>query len=232
MNKPLFSFITILLSIGFAFFYVKPEYTLVEGRSANLTTLADIAKGSGRIKKLINDTEKNLNGVDSADLARFDMFLPEVIDPIRFANNIQRIGFTNGVVLENIKVEEPAVGTSKNIGLNSSGQSQQGGAIQGVVNTFSMGSKGDQTQRTTLDGMISGAVLEKKYATTKTSFGFTSTYEAFGKFLFDIEKSLGLINVTALSFHPSIETTDVKKIKRGSPPMYQFTVTIETYSLK
>lgn len=203
MTKPFFSFIIIVISLGFAFFYVRPEYSLVQERSADLATLAVTSKSSSMIKTLINETEKNLNSVNSADLARFDIFLPETIDPIRFANNLQHIGITNGLVLENIKVEEPARNTQDGAGTQSSP----------VV----------QSQ---------GAALEKKYATTKANFTFTTTYEKFHIFLNDIEKSLGLINITTLSFQPVVEAPDPKKIKIVGPQIYQFTVAVETYSLK
>lgn len=179
------------------------------------------------IKTLINETEKNLNSVNPEDLARFDIFLPETIDPIRFANNLQHLGTTNGLVLENIKVEEPVRGVA--------GDSAQGGvalAAQGLTNTFSLGTKISQA-----DGLIAGSgssrtASEKKYVTTKANFTFTATYEKFRIFLNDIEKSLGLINITTLSFEPVVETPDSKKIKSVGPQIYQFTVAVETYSLK
>lgn len=207
MTKPFFSFIIIVISFGFAFFYVRPEYSLVGERRADLDTLMVTSKSSNMIKTLINETEKNLNSVNSVDLARFDIFLPEVIDPIRFANNLQHIGITNGLVLENIKVEEPARNTQDSAGLSA----------------------GNQPSPIT---QPQGAVLEKKYATTKTNFTFTATYEKFHIFLNDIEKSLGLINITTLSFQPVVETPDPKKIKSVGLQIYQFTVAVETYSLK
>lgn len=235
MNKSLVSFIVILLSLSFAFFYVKPEYSLVQQRSTDLANLTRTSESSAKIKALIGETEKNLNRVEPADLARFDVFLPEVVDPIRFANNIQHIGLRSGILLGNIVVEEPAKDSQKTAASNSGLPSVLGGAARGIDNTFSLGSKVNQAQGTNLETGATGSAQGKNYVATKSSFTFTSTYEAFGKFLFDMERSLGLINVTALSFRPVTVAADAKKTKNvepATPPMYQFTVSIETYSLR
>lgn len=228
MTNPIFSLIVILLSVGAAFFYVRPEYTLVQKRGADLVALTETAKKSSSIEGLISKTEKDLDSVDPADLARFAVFLPETVDPIRFANNIQHVGVVNGIVIEDLKVEEQSTGAST----NTAEASSAGGAARGVTNTFSLGSKVDQAQGATLGGSVAGVAKERNYATTKATFSFTTTYEKFSLILNDLEKSLGLINVTDLSFAPAEDVATTQKSKKPEPPAYRFLVTIETYSLK
>lgn len=208
MFKPIFSLIVIILSVIFAFFYVVPEYNRAQEYRVDLAKLIQISKNADEIEILIGQTEETLKSVDATGLSRFAVFLPETSDPVRLANNLQRMGLANGVVLQNIKVEESVAGIQKSANEN----------------------KTEQGNWATKSGTVSG---DKKYATTKANFTFTATYEAFGKLLFDVEKSLGLINITALSFAPVPVVVDTKNTKQvESPPLYQYVVAVETYSLK
>lgn len=223
MTKPFISFAVLILSIGFIFFYVVPAYNLNQERRGDILSLTKILSTSSEIKTLIDKTKQNLSGIDPAGLARFEAFLPEKIDAIRFANNIQYIGRKNRIVLSDIKVEEPANDTQKS--------STTGGttATQGVVNTLSV----DQAQGVTTAQTGVGVVTTPgKYATTKATLSFSATYETFQLFLGDLEKSLGLINLTSLSFSLLPGDTTAKNPKTSVAPTYQYVMEIETYSLK
>ena len=79
-----------------------------------------------------------------------------------------------------------------------------------------------------------GAGATKKYVTTKASFSLTTTYEKFLILLSDLERSLGIINITGLSFQEhkeSLGTRDIRNTQKGTL-LYKYTVEIETYSLK
>ena len=228
MLKPIFSFIVIVISAIFTFLYVIPEYSRVQERRGDLAKLIEISKNAGEIETLISQTEETLKSVDLTRVARFAVFLPETPDPIRLANNLQRLGLANGIVLQNIKVEEPVISTQKSV------RSNGGGVLQTAASIFSAGSNTGQREGTTEGGSANIVPEDKKYATTKASFTFTATHEAFSKFLFDTEKSLGLINITALSFVPVPVTSvvvDTKKNKQEAPLLYQYAVAVETYSL-
>lgn len=229
MNKPIISFAAILLSIVFVFFYVMPAYNLNQERRGDIESLKKILSASSEIKTLINKTKKNLSSIDSAGMTRFGVFLPETIDPIRLANNIQSIGIKNGIVLSGIKVDEPAKSAQ---GGKASGA---GSVSQGFMNTMSLNAKMDQAQGgTASQGSLgqAGGAPDNKYAPTKVSFDFTATYETFQLFLNDLQSSLGLLEVSSLSFTPAAEKTDTKSAAASSVPNYKFTMTVETYSLK
>ena len=191
-------------------------------------SLNETLKNSDRIKTLIDQTKQNLNSINSEEGARFAVFLPETIDGIRFANNIQHIGQINGIVVEEIKIIPVPDGV--NAGQNGSAAKQS--LLQGVVNTFSLENKIQSPQAVSPAAPKTATTNGKKYATTKAHFSFSSTYESFQLFLNDLEKSLSLLNVTSLSLVPETETTSTKKINGASPIIYQFTVELETYSLK
>ncbi|MEK7568813.1 MAG: hypothetical protein AAB497_01730 [Patescibacteria group bacterium] len=219
MLKPIFSLIVIILSVGFAFLYTIPQYNDFKERRDNLATLTEVFKDADKIKKLISETEETLNTIESDNLSRFEVFLPETSDPIRLANNLQKLGIANGITLEDIKVERGADKSQKD-------GSNAGGILQGVTNIFA---SGDSAQKESVDAAGAG---EKNFVTTKANFTFVATSEAFHNFLYDTERSLGLINVTTLSFTPIQVATDSKKPKQEAPAIYQYTVAIETYSLK
>lgn len=232
MLKPIFSFIVIILSAGFAFFFVKPEYRHMVERRTDLATLAGIFKDTDKIRSLIDQTEETLQSIDPADLARFAVFLPESADPLRIANNLQHTGFANGIVIENIKVEELGNGGQKNDAQKGNSQSSLSGATSGAVKTFSLGSKVEQAQGVMGGSSKTTATGGSNYAIMKANFTFVSTYEAFSKFFFDIENSLGLIDVVSLSFTPVPGAVDIKNVRKPAIPLYQYTVEINTYSLK
>lgn len=211
MTKPIISFIVLILSIGFTFFYVVPAYNLNKERRGNIESLSNILSTSGEIKKLINETKTNLSSIEPDGLSRFEVFLPVTIDPIRFANNIQNIGRRNRIVLSDIKVEGPANSSQNN------GASSAPGVAQGAY---------------TMNPATPGEVSSKKYATTKASFTFTATYEMFLLFLNSLEKSLGVIDLTSLSFSVLPNDASLKTLRAPASPIYQYTMAIETYSLK
>lgn len=228
MFKPIFSFIVIIISTVFAFLYAIPEYSRVQERRGDLAKLVEISKNAGEIETLISQTEETLKSVDLTRAARFAVFLPETPDPIRLANNLQRLGLTNGIVLQNIKVEEPVINTQKSV------RSNGGGVLQTAIGIFNSGGNTGQGEGNTEGGGTNIVSEDKKYATIKASFTFTATHEAFSKFLFDTEKSLGLINITALSFVPvpvAQVAVDTKKVKQEAPLLYQYAIAVETYSL-
>lgn len=228
MTKPIISLIVLILSIGFTFFYVVPEYNINKERRGDILSLSNILSTSEEIKTLTEKTKKSLASIPPSGLSRFEVFLPEKIDNIRFANNIQHIGMKNRIILLDIKVEGAKNGTQ-----NSVTQSDNS-AVQGFVKVASLDSKINQAEGAyTMNpaGGVDGSAY-KKYVTTKASFTFTSTFEAFQIFLYDLEKSLGVIDVTSLSFSPVAQAPSSGGGRTSSSLTYQYTMAIETYSLK
>ena len=223
MIKPILSFIVLILSLLFAFFYVMSEFGMVQAHQENLVTLDDTIQKGEMVKKLIADTGESLKAVDADNLARFDVFLPQTIDSLRFANNLQHIGYAKGIVLENIMVDQGAKNTPS---VSATTKNTLG---NNVVNTFSLErATKSKSEATNIPGGVSG---DKKYKTTKATFSLTASYGAFLIFLGDLEKSLGLINITALSFVPTKDAS-VNGKKGNGLPLYQYTVEVETYSLQ
>jgi len=226
MLKPIISLIVVVISIGFIFFNVIPAYELNVARRGDIESLTKILDTSSEIKTLIGKTKDNLDSIEPNILSRFEVFLPAKVDPIRFANNIQAIARDNRIILTNIKVDS-AEDLAK---LSTTGAN--GGAIQGLVSAVSLGAQINKAESPILSGGIGGRTASQgKYVTTKATLTFTATYESFQLFLNDLERSLGLINVTSLSFGETTDASADKKSKVVTDPVYGFTMTIETYSL-
>jgi len=232
MSKSIISLIVVLITLGFSILYVKPEYDLMQTHRSDLAKLNDIFNNADRIKGLISQTKQTLDGVGTAERARFEIFLPSTSDPIRLANNLQHIGYKNGIVLENIKVEETSASSGQ-----KSATATVGGLVQGAINVFTPGRKGDASGPASdkvniNEGGTAGNTPDKKYVATRASFSFTSTLESFGLLLNDLEKSLRLMSIIKLSFNPTAEAGATQASKTVGPPAYQFSVTVEVYSLR
>src|SRR3989344_1569421 len=194
MTKLIISFVVLVLSAAFAFLYVLPAYNVSKERRADIETLSKNLSTSDEIIQLIADTKNNLNSIESIKLARFEVFLPEEVDPIRFANNIQNIGTDNMVSMISIKIDTPGRDAQQD------GTSQTGGVAQSVANQLSLEAKLNQADGINVQVYGIATEKEKKYATTKATITFETSFEKFKLFLSDLERSLGLMDVTGLSF--------------------------------
>lgn len=210
MIRPILYIIVIVVSLGFALLNVHPAYSHMEILRTSLKSLNSTSNSTDKIRELMDQTEKELSKVDPINLERFNVFLPETIDEVRFINNLSHLGILNGIILEDISVEK----TEKSpMSFNKKSIDSPSGV--GTPESF----------------MISSvrASPEKKYVTTKAKFSFSASYKGALVFFDDIEKSLGLINITALSFSPQEQKGG---FRAGSAAMlYRYTVGLETYSL-
>lgn len=222
MNKPFISFAVIILSLGFIFWYVVPAYTLHQERQKDVAALSEILKNSGEIPKLIQSTKQNLSTIERSGLDRFEVFLPERIDPIRFANNIESMARKHRIILSDINIVE---------GSTAMTSTQPATAAQGLVRTLSLGAKMNEAQGVNKEVPSGSPAATSKYGITKATASFLASYETFQLFLNDLEKSLGVIDITSLTFSPASETKTASKSK-GATTQYQFALTIQTYSLK
>ncbi len=233
MIKFILSVVVLVLSVAFAFLYVKPEYNRMEKGQADLKILNDTLKSTETIKELVKQIEDSLDSIDPADSMRSSIFLPETIDEIRFANNLQNIGFRNSIVLMDIKVGEGAKKIEKIItpsAVNADGKIIPVNRPSGSLNTNLLATPAVVVN---IQKSIGDAAL-KKYVTTKASFSLATTYKKFAILLNDLERSLGIIDITSLSFQEhkdALDTGDIKNIQKDTL-LYKYTVEIETYSLK
>lgn len=222
MNNPIISFSVIVLSLAFVFLYVFPAYSSNQKSRDYVVSLAATLKESEKIRDRIDETKVSMAAIKQSELDQFEVFLPERVDTIRFANNIQSIARTNGIILSNIKIAD---------GISETASSEATTAKQGLLRTISLDSKTNEAQGSEKRAAGVGSNKPTKYKATKATFVFATTYEKFHLFLNDLERSLGVIDLVSLSFSPISQ--DVNAVKGKIPPvLYQYSMEIETYSLR
>ena len=213
MLRSIIAIIIISLSIGFTFMYAKPMYDRTNETRQKLEKVSGTFTDVQKIKDLIDQTSATLSRVPQTSLDRFNAFIPETVDPIRFANMLKTIGVANNLVLQNIKVDDktneliPGVATSSTL-------------VKPAVEPSA-----DQT----------AAVSPlKKYKATKASFAVVATYSGFLSLLEDLENSIAMMNITSLSFREYQDPATLKAPVSKTPPpaLYEYTVELETYSFK
>lgn len=92
--------------------------------------------------------------------------------------------------------------------------------LNGIAKKYGLALKGVKVQEESIDKQAKIGPSKDDFGSILLSFKVSSTYDAFVKFLEDVEKSLRIVDVTALSF------------KANDKNIYEFSVTIKTYWLK
>ena len=229
--KFIFSLIIFALSVVIGVAYVMPEYSAIAQNRSKLTEVTTTLKNKESIKTITTQINDALNSIDPTEQAALSVLLPQTLDEVRFADNLQNIGIQNGLTLTDIRVNKAPNTTdtsnsSPQPDTSSAGAISQG--VQGIQKTFSL----DQSVPDTTTAALPVVSTDKSYVTTTASFSVVATYSQFLVFLASLEKSLQLINITSLSFQQY--TGDIKGAASKDPSIaeYQFSFEIETYSLK
>lgn len=222
MIKPILSLIVIVISAGFAFLYVRPAYEHLDIKKADLAMLNETLTKTDEVQKIIRETKRNMESITPAEYTRFEAFLPEKIDEIRFVNNIVHMGIQRNIAVGEIKILDTQTG-------GTGGNAKAGtSVVAGVVNVFSLSQLSDEV---ITNSSSKNNELAKDFSSRKVNFSFVASYPVALLFLGDLERSLGLINVNSLTFEEYKDTSKDKKTTGSSIPLYRSTVEIETYSL-
>lgn len=210
MIRSIFALTVITLSSLFVVFYVVPLYKQAGERAKDINTINLAAENTEELESLIRTASTTMDAFSrTQNDERLKVFLPEVIDPFRLANDIKYIGLRNNLALSDIKVEEKTGDSS----------------IQKASGNAPLTASGEEPSLTE---------TSKSYVATKVSFTAVATDAVFKGLLSDIETSLGLMNVTSLSFQEYVDAGRTKdsKLAANTPPFYKYSVELETYSLK
>lgn len=222
MIKPILSLIVIVISAGFAFLYVRPAYERLDTKKADLAMLDETLTNADEVQKIIHETKRNMESITPAEYTRFEAFLPEKIDEIRFVNNLVHMGVQRNIAVGEIKILDTQTGGA---GGNTASAAS---ATAGVSKVFSLNQLSDDV---TTNTPSKNDELAKDFSSRKVGFSFVASYPVTLLFLGDLERSLGLINVNSLTLEEYKDTPKDKKTTGSSVPLYRSTVEIETYSL-
>ena len=179
MNRAIFPFVLVILAIGLFVFYTNGAYQKTKGLNAELDHYTTALIQSEQILELRDQMLAKRNNLPQDGVSRLQQLLPDNIDNIRLIININDIAARYHMLVESISIGGQAQNTAGSSNLSAS------------------------TEVGTSVGPGPGAV-------GSVTLGFTvdATYENFNIFLRDLEKSLRLVDATAIDFKSSEKALD------------------------
>ena len=173
--------IPILLIIGsFAliFFFVIPQYKVVQNEKALIASLNSALTNSRQVQGLRDSLLTKYNTISDVELDRLKKILPDHVDNVRLILEFDRIALRNGMVLQNVSTQE---------------------------GSKTKGSFGPD---------------ESLFGKLRIRFSVIGQYDSLVNFLTEIEQSLRVVDIVALSF------------TRGKGDLNEYEIEVETYWLK
>lgn len=189
--RNILAILLILGAIGIYYGYTKNVFADISGIKLQLVEYKDTLRKANQLAEEQQALTDVMNSFNLADREKLDKMIPDNADNVRLIINIQNIAETTGLSIKDIKVND---------------ENKQG--TEAVI--------------TPADGIAdSEGLTNLKYNFVTLSFTVVSTYPNFVLYLEKLEKSLRLVDITALS---------VKAAE--APGLYNFEVTLRSYWLK
>ncbi len=104
--------ILIVLSIGLFFFFVSPKYSTVRSLIDERLQYASAMDSIEEVKMLRDDLEIQLSSMPRATIDRLNRLVPQNINTVRLAADINTVGSSRGLNLINLRVNEDAMDNS------------------------------------------------------------------------------------------------------------------------
>ncbi len=173
--------ILLLISIGLFYTFTSPHYRDVEDLRLTAGEYQNVLQNISEIAETRDRLLVSYEEIPKSEIDRLSKVLPDSIDTVRLAVDLDTIASRYGIFIKNVKVDTGA-------GQNST--------------------------------MITLPESAKPYEKVVVSFSFVSNYQNFRKFLEDLEKSLRIMNVKAMTFQSS------------EAGLYDHQLSVETYWLR
>jgi Tfp pilus assembly protein PilO len=186
------SIFLILTAIGIYFGVTSPTWGKAQQLSSEIDSYNEALKISKELQSKNAALVSKVNSFDQESMARLGKLLPDNADNVRLIIDVQNIASEVGLNIRDIIVNDER------------SQTQSAPTAQQAVPQDTME---DNNQ--------------SKYSSVSLTFSVTSSYENFNLFLNRLEKSLRLVDITALN----VRTTE-------SPSVYTFNITLRSYWLK
>ncbi len=206
----LISIFLLVASAGIFFGYVRPTYgTPTLQQDIHKKSIVELIEDRDRYVEAINKTREieqvrvgllaKYNQIPLEDKERILKFLPDHVDSVRLIIDVNNIASEYGMTL-------------KNIGLTGSESEKKTGTGTGTV--MGAGAGGGVGTVGTI-----GPQTANHFKAVGLKFNVSGSYDNFRAFLKDLESSLRLVNVTAVTFKAGESATD-------------YSVTLSTYYLQ
>jgi len=186
------AFVLIIVSVGVFYVYIGPTYQEIQSQLAVKAQYDGALNDSQKILGLRSELLDRYNSFAPADLKKLDILLPSYVDTIRLIIELDGVSAGKGIRLKNV--------------IFSGDDSGQASAAR--------------------SGTQIGETLEvakpSNIGITPLSFTVVATYENYQMFLKLLSESLRLIDVTEISFTPSLDGNNI----------FEFKTAINTYYFK
>ncbi len=104
--------ILIAVAIGSYYVYIAPQYTVVTELRAEETKYVEAEEKALELTRVYDRLATEYNSLSQADIAKLDAFLPDTIDPTRFATDIDGIAAKYGIRIQSVNITNNDVKTS------------------------------------------------------------------------------------------------------------------------
>jgi hypothetical protein len=193
MFQRFFAVLLLVASVALFFMYVNPTYSTVKELQIKEEELNDALGKAKELQAVRDSLLSKYNTFSKEDQLRLEKLLPDHIDNVRLVIDIEEIAKRHNLTVSGLNIASTDTPTS-----------------DGSINE-----RGVSSGRGALGSAHGGLVGEVTF-----SFSVSTSYEVFLQFLRDLENSLRLIDVTALSFVSANEN------------FYEFDISIKTYWLR
>lgn len=205
--------ILIIASIGLFFGYIDPTYTAITGSvepvgksivelQAEEKNYINALTKTADIERVRTGLAAQFNKLDPVGLEKIEKLLPDNIDTVRLIIDIDNRASKYGMSLSNIT-------------LSMSNATPTRGNKNPVTASPVLGVGPD----------------DSLYDSVKLGFTVSGSYDNFVRFLQELEVSLRVVDITALSFKTVTQTLTGQQIQAPSD-VYTYSMTIRTYYLK
>ena len=213
-----FPFILILVSAGLLFMYVDPTYDEIKVMRAEAAERNEALSRAKELQTIRDELLARYNTFPPEDVVRLNRMLPDHIDNVRLIIDIDQVAARYGMRVSDLNL---SAGESRVVAQDSRGF--LGGLFGGIQARTKDTENAQGDTPSPADAPPKDFVLADAEPGTLQSvvmsFSVASSYNAFLRFLQDLERSLRLVDVVGLSF-------DAKDLD-----FYTFRVTIKTYWL-
>lgn len=224
-NLSLIIIVVILVVIGLGFYFLKPQYDKLRQTQDSVTAEKNNLETQKQNLKNATDLLKNYEAVKD-NLANLSLALPLREDIPNLLVQLESLATKNGVLMSSVSYssESEEKGTEK-----TKGPAVKGSSLKPEIPEEEEGvTPAGETPETPSVG----------YSTLKIDLSLAAHYDAFMKYIEDVQRSLRFLDITSISFDVESQSStggtksgEEEKELDFTEKTFDFSVTLRTYYL-
>ena len=201
--RALLPFLFVSAAIGLYFGYIQGAWKDLQTLRAENARFSEVLDQVQELEELRDRLVSQYNSFPARDLERLEMLLPDAIDAVRFVYDVDALAQKHAVAIQEVSVKRED---------EFDVLSKQRELFPGSVQSEGLSAG-------------AGAVIDVPYSSVVVTFSAEGAYEDFVQFLADIEASLRLLHIAAISVDEPVGT-------QAQSPSNIYTVSVRTFWLK